>query len=103
MLSHLRVPLAEDVSRFNLFRYLTFRSGGAVITALTICFLLGPRVIDWLRARQGEGQPIRDDDRLHQTERISLLQRAATSRPQSPGKDPEKCQRGRVCSTRVAQ
>ena len=40
---------------------LTFRSGGAVITALIISFLLGPRVIAWLRSKQGEGQPIRED------------------------------------------
>jgi phospho-N-acetylmuramoyl-pentapeptide-transferase len=61
MLYNLLVPLAEEFTVFNLFRYLTFRSGGAVITALTICFLIGPRVIDWLRAKQGEGQPIRED------------------------------------------
>jgi len=61
MLYNLLVPLAEDVSLFNLFRYLTFRSGGAVITALAIAFLFGPRVIDWLRSKQGEGQPIRED------------------------------------------
>ncbi|MGF1593621.1 MAG: phospho-N-acetylmuramoyl-pentapeptide-transferase [Kiloniellaceae bacterium] len=61
MLYNLLVPLAEEFTVFNLFRYLTFRSGGAVITALTICFLIGPRVIAWLRAKQGEGQPIRED------------------------------------------
>ena len=61
MLYNLLVPLAEDVQIFNLFRYLTFRSGGAVITALVICFVAGPRVIAWLRSKQGEGQPIRED------------------------------------------
>ncbi|GAB4391209.1 MAG: phospho-N-acetylmuramoyl-pentapeptide-transferase [Kiloniellaceae bacterium] len=61
MLYNLLVPLSEDVQIFNLFRYLTFRSGGAVITALVIAFLLGPRVIEWLRSKQGEGQPIRED------------------------------------------
>jgi phospho-N-acetylmuramoyl-pentapeptide-transferase len=61
MLYHLLVPLAEDFIVFNVFRYLTFRSGGAVITALLICFIFGPRVIDWLRSKQGEGQPIRED------------------------------------------
>jgi phospho-N-acetylmuramoyl-pentapeptide-transferase len=61
MLYNLLVPLAEDVTFFNLFRYLTFRSGAAVITALSICFIFGPRVIAWLRAKQGEGQPIRED------------------------------------------
>ncbi len=61
MLYNLLVPLAEDFFVFNIFRYLTFRSGGAVITALLICFISGPRIIEWLRAKQGEGQPIRED------------------------------------------
>src|SRR3546814_15945158 len=61
MLYNLLAPLAEQIPIFNLFRYLTFRSGGAVLTALAICFLIGPRVIDCLRSRQGEGQPIRSD------------------------------------------
>jgi phospho-N-acetylmuramoyl-pentapeptide-transferase len=46
---------------FNLFRYLTFRSGGAVSTALLIGLVIGPRFINMLRVRQGKGQPIRDD------------------------------------------
>jgi phospho-N-acetylmuramoyl-pentapeptide-transferase len=45
----------------NLFRYLSFRSGGAVATALLIGLLIGPKFIGWLRLRQGKGQPIRDD------------------------------------------
>ena len=45
----------------NLFRYLSFRSGGAVATALLIGLIIGPRFIGWLRVRQGKGQPIRDD------------------------------------------
>jgi phospho-N-acetylmuramoyl-pentapeptide-transferase len=45
----------------NLFRYQSFRSGGAVATALFIGLLIGPRAIDWLRVRQGKGQPIRED------------------------------------------
>jgi phospho-N-acetylmuramoyl-pentapeptide-transferase len=61
MLYNLLTPLGEDFLFFNLFRYLTFRSGAAVMTALLISFLLGPRIISWLRAKQGEGQPIRDD------------------------------------------
>ena len=61
MLYHILVPLAEDISVFNVFRYITFRSGAAVMTALLISFLLGPRIIAWLRARQREGQPIRSD------------------------------------------
>jgi len=45
----------------NLFRYLTFRAGAAIITALIIGLLIGPRFIGWLRLRQGKGQPIRED------------------------------------------
>ena len=45
----------------NLFRYLSFRSGGAVATALLIGLIIGPKFIGWLRVRQGKGQPIRDD------------------------------------------
>ena len=45
----------------NVFRYITFRAGGAVLTALLFVFLFGPAIIDKLRASQGKGQPIRDD------------------------------------------
>jgi len=45
----------------NLFRYQSFRTGGAVTTALAIGLIIGPRAIDWLRVRQGKGQPIRED------------------------------------------
>jgi phospho-N-acetylmuramoyl-pentapeptide-transferase len=61
MLYHLLFPLAGKVPPFNLFRYETFRSGGAVVTALVICFIAGPRVIRWLKSKQAEGQPIRID------------------------------------------
>jgi len=56
--------LAEYADQFgplNLFRYLTFRPGGAVLTALLVSFLLGPVVISWLKSSQTNGQPIRDD------------------------------------------
>ncbi|MCA1748501.1 MAG: phospho-N-acetylmuramoyl-pentapeptide-transferase [Parasphingopyxis sp.] len=46
---------------FNLFRYLSFRAGGATATALIIGLLIGPRFIGWLRIKQGKGQPIRED------------------------------------------
>ncbi len=46
---------------FNLFRYITFRTGGAMVTAMLVVFILGPWLIDALRARQGKGQPIRED------------------------------------------
>jgi phospho-N-acetylmuramoyl-pentapeptide-transferase len=45
----------------NLFRYQSFRTGGAVATALTLGLFIGKPAIDWLRVRQGKGQPIRDD------------------------------------------
>lgn len=45
----------------NLIRYLSFRTGGAIATALLIGLVIGPRFIGWLRVRQGKGQPIRDD------------------------------------------
>ncbi len=45
----------------NLFRYITFRAGGATATALIIGLLIGPKFIGWLRIRQGKGQPIRID------------------------------------------
>ncbi|MEL0072696.1 MAG: phospho-N-acetylmuramoyl-pentapeptide-transferase [Rhodobiaceae bacterium] len=50
-----------DLPGANLFNYITFRAGGAVMTALLVSFLLGPWMIDTLRERQGKGQPIRAD------------------------------------------
>ena len=61
MLFHILYPLAEQFSALNVFRYITFRTGGAMITALTMSFLFGPVMIELLRSRQGQGQPIRDD------------------------------------------
>jgi len=54
-------PLSDQLQAFNLFRYITFRSVGAVLTALLISFIFGPHIIAWLRSKQGDGQPIRDD------------------------------------------
>ncbi len=45
----------------NLFRYQSFRSGAALMTALGLGLLIGPRFINMLRVRQGKGQPIRED------------------------------------------
>ncbi len=61
MLFNLLTPLSDEYLVFNLFRYLTFRSGGAVLTALIISFVVGPWIIAWLRRIQKEGQPIRED------------------------------------------
>jgi phospho-N-acetylmuramoyl-pentapeptide-transferase len=61
MLYALLYPLADQVQVFNLFRYITFRSGGAVVTALFISFACGRPLISWLRSKQTNGQPIRLD------------------------------------------
>ncbi len=45
----------------NVFRYITFRAGGATATALLFVFFFGPAAISWLRIKQGKGQPIRTD------------------------------------------
>lgn len=55
------VELANTVPVFNLFRYITFRTGAALFTSATIVFLFGPMIISSLRIRQGKGQPIRAD------------------------------------------
>lgn len=57
----LLVGLADQISAFNVFRYITFRTGGALITSALIVFMFGPAIIDSLRIRQGKGQPIRAD------------------------------------------
>ena len=61
MLYNLLYPLAEEAGFLNLFQYLTFRSGGAVITALIVSFVFGPVLIRILKIKQGKGQPIRKD------------------------------------------
>lgn len=61
MLYHFLYGLSDQVSALNVFRYITFRTGGAVVTALMLVFLFGPMTIKALRKRQGKGQPIRED------------------------------------------
>ena len=61
MLYNLLVPLADQYQIFNVVRYLTFRTGAAVLTALIISFIFGPYLIRRLRTMQRNGQPIRDD------------------------------------------
>ena len=61
MLYNLLFPMADQFAAFNVFRYITFRTGGAVMTALIISFLFGPFIIRTLKSRQNGGQPIRDD------------------------------------------
>lgn len=61
MLYNILFSLVDQFPLFNLFRYLTFRSGGAVMTALLISFAFGPGIIRWLKSKQKHGQPIRED------------------------------------------
>ncbi len=61
MLYELLTRYADDYQIFNLLNYITFRVGAALMTSLLIAFILGPRMINMLRARQGKGQPIRED------------------------------------------
>ena len=61
MLSELLAPLSAEYQIFNLFNYITFRTGGAILTALLISLILGAPFINWLKQRQSEGQPIRND------------------------------------------
>ena len=53
--------LSDQLNALNVFRYITVRTGGAMITALIFVFLFGPKIIDKLRTLQGKGQPIRTD------------------------------------------
>ncbi|MDB5484812.1 MAG: Phospho-N-acetylmuramoyl-pentapeptide-transferase, partial [Tardiphaga sp.] len=55
------IDFAGTIPVFNVFRYITFRTGGAMVTAALFVFLFGPWIIDNLRLRQGKGQPIRTD------------------------------------------
>jgi phospho-N-acetylmuramoyl-pentapeptide-transferase len=52
---------SDKLSFLNVFRYITFRTGGAIVTALVFVFLFGGPIIDLLRLKQGKGQPIRSD------------------------------------------
>ncbi|MEQ1521210.1 MAG: phospho-N-acetylmuramoyl-pentapeptide-transferase [Aestuariivirga sp.] len=61
MLYYLLTSLTDEFSAFNVFRYLTTRTGGAVLTALFFIFVFGPRIIALLKVKQGRGQPIRSD------------------------------------------
>jgi len=55
------VAFSDGGDAFNLFRYITFRAGGAFFTALIFGFLFGRPLINLLRKRQRFGQPIRED------------------------------------------
>jgi phospho-N-acetylmuramoyl-pentapeptide-transferase len=66
MIYHMLFPLASDVSALNVFRYITFRTGAATLTALFISFLVGPSLIRAL-GRMRVGQPIREIGPAHQS------------------------------------
>jgi phospho-N-acetylmuramoyl-pentapeptide-transferase len=55
------VDLSDKINVLNVFRYITFRTGGAMFTAMMFVFLFGSSIIDMLRLKQGKGQPIRAD------------------------------------------
>ncbi|MFQ5518873.1 MAG: phospho-N-acetylmuramoyl-pentapeptide-transferase, partial [Mariprofundus sp.] len=61
MLYNLLYPLADQISFFNLFQYITFRTVYALVTSLVLCWVLGPMFIRWLKVNQDKGQPIRSD------------------------------------------
>lgn len=55
------INFSDQFGPLNVFRYITFRTGGAIFTALLFVMLFGPGIIALLRIKQGKGQPIRDD------------------------------------------
>ncbi len=55
------VSFSDQIGPFNVFKYITFRTGGAIFTAVLFVMLFGPGIIDLLRVKQGKGQPIRED------------------------------------------
>jgi len=61
MLYNLLYPLAEQYPVFNLFQYITFRTVYALITALVLCWIMGPGFIRRMKKYQVKGQPIRSD------------------------------------------
>jgi phospho-N-acetylmuramoyl-pentapeptide-transferase len=64
------VNFSDQISALNVFRYITFRTGGAIFTALLFVMMFGPAIIDMLRVKQGKGQPIRaDGPQTHQLKR----------------------------------
>lgn len=61
MLYNLLAPLGDEFILFNVFRYLTFRTGAAILTSFLICFFIAPPMIRLLKRKQKDGQPIRED------------------------------------------
>ena len=61
MLYNTLSQLVDQWAALNVLRYITFRTGGALIPSLLISFICGPMIIRWLRKKQPGGQPIRED------------------------------------------
>lgn len=61
MLYNFLFPLSNQYPLFNLFKYITFRAGGAILTSLIISFLVGPWFIEKMKQLQKKGQPIREE------------------------------------------
>jgi phospho-N-acetylmuramoyl-pentapeptide-transferase len=61
VLYNLLTPLANEAAVFNVFRYLTFRTGAAILFSLMVTLIIAPAMIRWLKRLQREGQPIRTD------------------------------------------
>ena len=61
MLYNLLVPYKNNLHLANLFTYISFRSGLAILVSMSICFLIGPKIIAYLRSMNKNGQPIRED------------------------------------------
>lgn len=65
MFHFLANQFADQLGPLNLFRYISFRSGGAMLTALLVSFACGPAVIRWLRARQPNATVREDTPETH--------------------------------------
>lgn len=61
MLYQLSLNHVHNYHFLNVFKYITFRTAGALLTALLIGFLFSPPIIRWLKGQQGKGQPIRKE------------------------------------------
>ena len=61
MLFNFSAQFVDQFTALNVFRYITFRTGGAMLTALIVSFVCGPHIIRLLKSYQTEGQPIRED------------------------------------------
>ena len=51
----------QDLSFLNIFKYITFRSGGALLTGLFFSFIFAPLIIEWLKKNQKIGRSVRED------------------------------------------